>query len=85
MLSPDHAPLIDIATPALIVDADAVRDNVARMATVAKAAGVSLRPHAKTHKTRQVAELQIAAGAAGICCATVTEAEALSAAGVRDL
>ena len=74
-----------LPTPALVVDLDALDANIARMAARAMAAGVVLRPHAKTHKSAFVARRQIAAGAVGVCCAKVGEAEALAAAGIRGL
>jgi D-serine deaminase-like pyridoxal phosphate-dependent protein len=72
-----------VPTPALVVDLDALERNIARMAARAKAAGLALRPHAKTHKSAAIAARQIAAGAVGQCCAKLGEAEALAAAGVR--
>ncbi len=51
-----------IATPALILDADALGRNIARMQAAAHSAGVALRPHGKMHKSADVARLQIAAG-----------------------
>jgi D-serine deaminase-like pyridoxal phosphate-dependent protein len=74
-----------LPTPALVVDLDALDANIAAMAARAKAAGVALRPHAKTHKSAFVARRQIEAGAVGVCCAKLGEAEALHAAGVRGL
>jgi D-serine deaminase-like pyridoxal phosphate-dependent protein len=74
-----------LPTPALVVDLGALDANIARMAARAKAAGVVLRPHAKTHKSAFVARRQIAAGAVGVCCAKVGEAEALADAGIRGL
>jgi len=74
-----------LPTPALVVDLDALDANIAAMAARAKAAGVALRPHAKTHKSAFVARRQIEAGAVGGCCAKLGEAEALHAAGVRGL
>ncbi|HLI66901.1 MAG TPA: alanine racemase [Caulobacteraceae bacterium] len=74
-----------LPTPALVVDLDAFEANVARMAERARAAGVALRPHAKTHKSAWVAQRQIEAGAVGVCCAKLGEAEALAAAGVADI
>lgn len=67
-----------LATPALVLDLDAFERNVARMAEHCKAAGLALRPHAKTHKSLAVAKAQIAAGAVGICCAKLGEAEAMA-------
>ncbi|HEY7900296.1 MAG TPA: DSD1 family PLP-dependent enzyme [Caulobacteraceae bacterium] len=72
----------DLATPALLIDLEALNRNIQAMARFAAAAGVKLRPHAKTHKCVEVATLQIAAGAVGICCAKLGEAEALAAGGV---
>ncbi len=69
-------------TPALLVDLDALERNIAGMAAHARAAGVALRPHAKTHKSARIAQMQVAAGALGACCATLGEAEAMVAAGV---
>jgi D-serine deaminase-like pyridoxal phosphate-dependent protein len=72
-------------TPYLRVDVDRLRANVARVAEAAAAGGVALRPHAKTHKSAEVARLQLEAGAAGLTVATVGEAEALATAGFDDL
>ncbi|MGA0602128.1 DSD1 family PLP-dependent enzyme [Caulobacter sp. KR2-114] len=72
----------DLNTPALVVDADALERNIARMAAFAKASGLSLRPHAKTHKSAAIARRQIDAGALGVCCAKLGEAEALTEAGI---
>ena len=79
------APLAAIDTPALIVDLDALERNIARMAASCRAAGVALRPHAKTHKCPAIARLQVAAGAVGQCCQKVGEAEALVRGGIRDV
>ncbi|HEU0164938.1 MAG TPA: hypothetical protein VFQ54_07825, partial [Thermomicrobiales bacterium] len=62
ILSPDA----DIDTPALVVDEKILQHNIAEMAAFARSIGVNLRPHIKTHKTPQIARLQIAAGAIGI-------------------
>src|SRR5687767_5808704 len=70
-------------TPALVVDVDALERNVLKMAARARAAGAALRPHAKTHKSAYVARMQVEAGAVGVCCAKLGEAEALMSAGVR--
>lgn len=72
-------------TPALVLDADAMSRNIARMADAARAAGVALRPHAKTHKSPAVARRQIAAGAVGVCCQKVGEAEIMVEGGVGDV
>ena len=69
-------------TPALLVDLDALERNISAMAAHARAVGVALRPHAKTHKSVRIAGMQVAAGALGICCATLGEAEAMVAGGI---
>ncbi len=74
-----------IQTPALIIDLDVMEKNIAAMAAHAKKHNVALRPHAKTHKCSEIAKLQLAAGALGICCAKLGEAEALAAAGVDSI
>lgn len=84
-LSPDLPALNEVETPALVVDAVALQANIARMAEAANAAGAGLRPHAKSHKCAEIAARQLAAGAVGIACATLTEAEALAAAGIGGL
>jgi D-serine deaminase-like pyridoxal phosphate-dependent protein len=66
-----------IDTPALVVDLEALERNIATMASRAKAWGVALRPHAKTHKCSAIAWRQISAGASGIACATIDEAEVM--------
>lgn len=75
----------DLPTPALIIDLDRLEANITRMADYAKQTGISLRPHSKTHKTPEIARRQIAAGALGICCATIREAEAMALAGIEGL
>src|SRR4051812_39441291 len=75
----------EIATPALVIDLDALERNIARMAEHCRAQGVSLRAHAKTHKCAEVARRQIAAGAVGQCCAILDEAEHLAAAGIENI
>ena len=69
-------------TPVLVVELDALKRNIVRMAEFAKAHGVKLRPHAKTHKSAEIAGLQISAGAIGACCAKLGEAEALADGGI---
>ena len=75
----------DLPTPSLILDLDALEYNLSHMAQVAKTNGVALRPHAKTHKTPEIAKRQLAGGALGVCCATIREAEAMNAAGLSGL
>jgi 3-hydroxy-D-aspartate aldolase len=74
-----------IDTPALILDLDAFERNMKKMADFARAAGIRLRPHAKTHRSATIALRQIELGAVGQCCQKVGEAEALVRGGVRDV
>ncbi|WP_372527161.1 DSD1 family PLP-dependent enzyme [Piscinibacter sp.] len=74
-----------IDTPALVIDLDAMERNLARMAEFARAHHVRLRPHAKMHKSGDIAQLQTAAGAVGVCVQKLSEAEALAARGVADI
>ena len=78
-------PIEAIDTPALLLDQDAFEYNLRSMARFFVDRPTALRPHAKTHKCPQIALRQLAAGAIGITCAKVGEAEVLAQAGVRDL
>ncbi len=75
----------DIQTPCLVVDLNALENNIARMQALADEMGVRLRVHGKMHKCAALALKQIAAGACGICCQKVSEAEAFVRAGVNDV
>ncbi len=80
------APDATIETPALIVSEEILHRNIAEMASFARSHDVNLRPHMKTHKTPQIARLQLQAGAIGITCAKVGEAEVMiDQAGVEDV
>src|SRR5262245_49189170 len=72
-------------TPALLLDFDILDRNIAAMAVHARKAGVRLRPHSKGGKCAAIARRQIAAGAIGICCATLGEAEVMAAAGIDNI
>ncbi len=72
-------------TPGLVLDLDALEHNIAYMARTMTAAGKRLRPHSKSHKCPKIALAQIAAGAAGVCCATLDEAEIMAANGVSGI
>lgn len=74
-----------LPTPALLLDLDKFEINLERMAARVCQSGKSLRPHAKAHKCVEIARRQIAAGAVGMCVATVSEAELLAAAGISGL
>ena len=71
-----------LATPAVILDLDGFERNLITMARLCSEAGLNLRPHAKTHKSVQVAKYQIAAGAVGVSVATLREAAVMVEAGV---
>jgi D-serine deaminase-like pyridoxal phosphate-dependent protein len=75
----------EIDTPALVVDLDAMKRNIARMAEFARKHDVRWRPHAKMHKSVELARLQLEAGAHGICVQKTAEAEAMAAGGIRDI
>jgi D-serine deaminase-like pyridoxal phosphate-dependent protein len=75
----------EIDTPALLLDLDSMERNVARMAAAFRGLTAKLRPHAKTHKTPVIAHKQLAAGAIGITCAKLGEAEVMVEGGVRDI
>ena len=74
-----------IDTPSLVVDLDAMKRNIARMAEFARKHGVRWRPHAKMHKSAELASMMVDAGAAGCCVQKTAEAEAMAAGGVRDI
>jgi D-serine deaminase-like pyridoxal phosphate-dependent protein len=78
-------PRSDLPTPALVLDRTALERNIATMARFAAARGIALRPHAKTHKSSEIGRRQVAAGAVGLCCAKLGEAEALAADGLANL
>jgi D-serine deaminase-like pyridoxal phosphate-dependent protein len=75
----------ELDTPALMIDLDKLEKNIATMRTSLAGTGVAIRPHAKTHKSGEIARLQTAAGAIGICAAKLSEAEALAADGVHKI
>jgi 3-hydroxy-D-aspartate aldolase len=74
--------LQELPTPALLLDVDVFESNVRRLTAHVSKAGKTLRPHAKAHKCIEIARHQIAAGAAGVCVATVPEAELMVKAGI---
>jgi D-serine deaminase-like pyridoxal phosphate-dependent protein len=71
------AGLAQLPTPALVLDVAAFERNLKRMAEHARASGVGLRPHAKTHKCPVIARRQLELGAVGICCAKLGEAQVM--------
>ncbi len=74
-----------LSTPALLLDIDAMQRNIAKMAVFAADAGVSVRPHAKGSKSVEIVRRQVAAGAIGVCCTTIGEAEVMGAAGLANI
>jgi len=80
-----NSPKSTIDTPALLVDLDVMESNIAHIAQLCRAHGVNGRPHFKGHKTLEIAQMQISAGAIGITCAKLGEAEILAANGIRDI
>jgi D-serine deaminase-like pyridoxal phosphate-dependent protein len=78
-------PVEDLETPVLTIDLDAMGRNLAAMMRVLDGSGLRLRPHLKTAKSLALAHLMLQAGAVGICCAKLSEAEVMAEAGVRDI
>ena len=64
-------------TPMVLIDLDRLERNIGRLAAWARANGKNLRPHIKTHKVPEIADLQLKAGAVGITCAKIGEAEVM--------
>jgi len=83
--SPLPSSVEELATPCVLIDLDVLERNVADMQQRARAAGVRLRPHAKTHKSPEVGRIQISAGASGLTLAKTSEAEVFAGLGFEDL
>jgi D-serine deaminase-like pyridoxal phosphate-dependent protein len=81
----DPATLDQIDTPAVLIDVDRARANIARAQAHADAQGLALRPHIKTHKLPFWAKVQLAAGAVGITAQKLGEAEVMADAGIADI
>ena len=77
--------MLELETPALLLHLDVVERNLRYMAERARQLGVALRPHAKTHKSPAIAAWQMEAGATGICCAKLAEAEVFAEAGITNI
>jgi D-serine deaminase-like pyridoxal phosphate-dependent protein len=75
----------DYGTPCAVIDMDKVERNIARVQAQCYAAGVANRPHIKTHKSPVLAKLQIEAGARGITCQKIGEAEIMADAGIDNI
>jgi D-serine deaminase-like pyridoxal phosphate-dependent protein len=81
--APEKRTRADLPTPALLLDLEAFEANLKEMAEHCRRSGCGFRPHAKTHKCPEIARRQVASGALGVCVATVPEAEAMVAGGIR--
>lgn len=79
------SPVHDLPTPSVLIDHTRLEKNIRAMQAACDAAGIELRPHIKTHKLVPVAKLQLAAGARGLTCAKLGEAEAMLPSGVRSI
>ncbi len=75
----------DLDTPALLLDLDVVERNIRRLQEYCDTHGLALRPHIKTHKIPALAHRQVAAGAHGVTCQKIGEAEVMAAAGLSDI
>jgi len=75
----------DLDTPALVVDLDVLEANIATMQRTVGRNGIASRPHAKTHKTPEIARMQLETGSVGICVAKISEAHALFKHGIEPL
>lgn len=75
----------DLDTPVLVVDLAALERNIAKTARILKEAGVNWRPHTKSQKVPAIAHMEIAAGAIGITCAKLGEAEVMVYAGIKSI
>ena len=77
--------LSQLRTPCVLVDTARVERNLQQLQSAVNSRGLRLRPHAKTHKSVELAKRQIAGGAIGICCAKLGEAEIFAAEGIEDI
>jgi D-serine deaminase-like pyridoxal phosphate-dependent protein len=78
-------PQADLDTPSLCINLDVLEANISKMASFMTERGKQWRPHEKCHKTPEIAHRQREAGAIGVTCAKVTEAEVMAAAGITDI
>jgi D-serine deaminase-like pyridoxal phosphate-dependent protein len=77
--------LDEVDTPALVVDLDILEGNIDRIASACRRNGIRWRPHIKGQKVPEIVRMQFAAGARGITCAKLAEAEIMAAAGIDDI
>src|SRR5215469_5358412 len=79
------APKTAVDTPALLVELDIMEANIRRVAGTCRTNGIGWRPHTKGQKTPEIVQKELAAGASGVTCAKLSEAEVLAANGIRDI
>jgi 3-hydroxy-D-aspartate aldolase len=77
--------LLELTTPALVLDLEAFERNIRTYQDQVNLHGLQARPHAKSHKSAEIARRQIAAGAVGVCTASLHEAEALARHGIDNI
>jgi D-serine deaminase-like pyridoxal phosphate-dependent protein len=77
--------VVEVDTPVLLADLGVIEANIARLAAYCRTAGVQWRPHTKGQKVPALAHKELAAGAIGVTCAKLGEAEVMAAAGIRDI
>ncbi len=75
----------DLETPSVLIDLDIMQNNIERMQAHCNSLGLAFRPHIKTHKIPDIAKMQIEAGAVGIACQKVSEAEVFTEAGINNI
>jgi len=75
----------ELETPCLVIDAEILRRNIKAMQAICNQHGCALRPHIKTHKSAEIARMQVEAGAVGITCAKISEAEVMAEGGLGDI
>ena len=75
----------NFGTPCAVVDLDVLEKNISRVQKICDDAGLANRPHIKTHKSGKVARMQVDAGASGVTCQKLGEAEVMAAAGITDI
>jgi len=84
-MSKNKIPYPTIDTPSLLLDLNKLEANINRMSSLAKEAGVRLRPHIKIHESAEIARMQIAAGACGVEVGPVAQAESMVNEGIKDI
>ena len=78
-------PVAELDTPSLLIDATTLEANIAGLAALSAGKPQRIRPHAKSHKSPIIARMQQEAGAVGVCCAKLAEAEVLGTGGIGDV